>query len=177
MDGYLMQSDPAFCIDDPTTQGRPADDNAHRDNFHGRPSCICLTCHALEADSRQRWCAGSVAPGLPRGTSEAVLCPACQCCRERQPAGTVLLEMRPSSQYEACLRDIIHAQSRRLIQDDPMKRVIDIQRQEHGLLVTTTTIDLARAIGEAVQRSMRGHLEMHYQKPEGSLRVRWLPWE
>lgn len=64
-----------------------------------------------------------------------------------------------------------------MIDEDPMHRVIDIERQESGLLITTTTIELARAIGEAVQRKNRGHLEMHYGKPVRDLRVRWLPWE
>lgn len=85
--------------------------------------------------------------------------------------------MKPACQYEARLREMVHAESRRMVEDDPLQRVIDIERQESGLLITTTTIELARAIGEVVQRTMRGHLEMHYCKPMRELRVRWLPWE
>lgn len=172
-----MQSEPVSWDDYPPTQDELVHDRAGGEDVDARPSRFCTGCHAIEVAGRWRWSAAcDEAPGLSCVISRAVLCPACRRCREHEAAGTVLLEMTPSSQSEACLREIVHAESRRMVEDDPMQRVIDIQRQENGLLVTTTTIELARAIGEAVQRTMRGHLEMHYQKPARELRVRWLPW-
>lgn len=173
-----MQSEPVSWLDHSMTPDDLVHDFAGRDIAHPTQSSLCTGCQAVEVNGRWRWTTESDASsGFPGKPFRAVLCPACRRCREHQAAGSVSLEIRPSSQIEACLREIIHAESRRMVEDDPLQRVIDIQRQDNGLLVTTTTIELARAIGEAVQRTMRGHLELHYQKPARELRVRWLPWE
>lgn len=172
-----MQSESVSWIDYPMTQDNMVHDPAGRDIAHARQTSLCSGCQAVEIDRQWCWDAGNdKSPDMPDGNFRTVLCPACQRCRDKQAAGMVTLEIMPSSQIEACLREIVHAESRRMVEDDPMQRIIDIQRQENGLLITTTTIELARAIGEAVQHTMRGHLEMHYQKPAKELRVRWLPW-
>ena len=179
MNGQVMRSEPLSWLDYPTTQDDPVQDDADQGIASAGQPCLCTGCQAVEVDGRWGWRVESdnASSGLSGRTYRTVLCPACRRCREHRAAGSVSLEMTPSSQIESCLHEIIHAESRRMVEDDPMQRIIDIQRQENSLLVSTTTMELARAIGEAVQRTMRGHLELHYHKTAGELRVRWLAWK
>jgi hypothetical protein len=42
-----------------------------------------------------------------------------------------------------------------------------------GVLVTTTSVHLARAIGDALADAYKGELEYHYNDAENLLRVNW----
>ena len=57
--------------------------------------------------------------------------------------------------------------------EHPMERIIKIEDQDDGILVTTTGIHLARGIGEALQHAYKGELEFHYNEQENLLRVVW----
>jgi hypothetical protein len=50
---------------------------------------------------------------------------------------------------------------------------MDIEDEDGAVHVTTTSIHLARRIGEAVQHAYRGELDFHYNDEEKLLRVHW----
>lgn len=53
------------------------------------------------------------------------------------------------------------------------KRHRRIEAQDDGELITTTDIDLARALGEAIHHAYQGKLEFHYNEEEDLLSVSW----
>jgi len=57
--------------------------------------------------------------------------------------------------------------------EHPIQRILDVEEQEGGLLVSTADQHLARAIGEAVHHAHHGVLDYHYVEEDARLRVRW----
>ena len=55
----------------------------------------------------------------------------------------------------------------------PLQRIVDIVKEDGGLLVTTTDVHLAHGIGEALHHAYKGALDSHYDAEEKLLRVRW----
>lgn len=54
-----------------------------------------------------------------------------------------------------------------------MQRIIAIEKNQQGTLVTTTDIHLARGIGEALHHAYQGELEFHYNPDRNLLRASW----
>jgi NMD protein affecting ribosome stability and mRNA decay len=101
------------------------------------------------------------------------LCPACQRVRDHFAAGFVTL----AGEFVAAHRDdLLHLARNRETQEraeHPLERIMDIGNVEDGVMITTTGIHLARAIGEAVHAAYKGQLEYHYNKGQNLLRVQW----
>ena len=57
--------------------------------------------------------------------------------------------------------------------EHPLKRIMKIEDEDDGLLITTTDIHLARGIGEALHHAYQGELAYHYNEQENRLRVVW----
>jgi hypothetical protein len=55
----------------------------------------------------------------------------------------------------------------------PLKRIMSLQEDEGGTVVTTTDSQLARDIGEALKHAYAGELQLRYKKEEDFLRVTW----
>ena len=106
--------------------------------------------------------------------AHAVICPACRRIRERAPAGFVKLsgEFLHTHQDEVLARVRSCEKSEKA--DHPLHRIMAIQAEQDGLLITTTDPHLARRIGEAVNDAYRGELAYHYNKEENLLRVSWV---
>jgi NMD protein affecting ribosome stability and mRNA decay len=126
----------------------------------------CPLCGAVYHRGRWSW---RKAPPKAR----ASLCPACRRIREHAPAGFVTL----GGEFFRAHRDEILAQVRHCEEaeksDHPLQRIMNIQAEGDGLLVTTTDSHLARRIGDALHHAYRGELAYHYNKEENLLRVVW----
>jgi hypothetical protein len=126
----------------------------------------CPACSAVFARGRWRW-------GMTGSTASETLCPACQRISDDLPAGYVAL----SGKFVACHRDEVVARMRsvetREKAEHPLERVMAISRVPAGLLAKTTSIHLARAIGEALEDAYEGELHFHYKEAEALLRVQW----
>jgi hypothetical protein len=48
-----------------------------------------------------------------------------------------------------------------------------IEETADGIVVTTASVHLARAIGEALEHAWKGELDYHYNEGENLLRVMW----
>jgi hypothetical protein len=57
--------------------------------------------------------------------------------------------------------------------EHPLERIMKIEDQDGGILITTTDIHLARGIGEALHHAYQGELMYHYNERENLLRVVW----
>ena len=55
----------------------------------------------------------------------------------------------------------------------PLERIMAIENEAEGVLITTTGTHLAREIAEHVHNAYKGSLEFHYNKEENLLRASW----
>lgn len=127
---------------------------------------VCPQCNALFRDGRWSW--GEV----PQNVNEET-CPACHRINDDFPAGFVTLH---GPFFQAHRAEIVHLArniEERDRQEHALQRIMAETDDEDGLLITTTDIHLARAIGEAVHRAYQGTLELHYSPEENRLRVAW----
>lgn len=126
----------------------------------------CEECGAVYRRGRWRW-------GKPAQSSHATLCPACRRTRDRLPAGYVSL----AGDYFRAHRDEVLARVRNCESaersEHPLERIMAVQADGAGAVVTTTDAHLARRIGEALRKSFKGEIEFHYNRADNLLRVEW----
>lgn len=127
---------------------------------------VCPDCGAVYHGGRWQWIA------RPEGARE-IVCAACHRIRDRFPAGYVDV----GGGFFAAHRDEIIALLRHHETKEktghPLVRIMAIENELDGILVTTTDIHLARDLGEALHRAYQGDLEFHYNEAEKLLRVHW----
>jgi hypothetical protein len=93
--------------------------------------------------------------------------------RDHFPAGYVSLAGEFFATHE---QEILHLIQHREVQEKaehPLQRIMAIEKTEHGTVVTTTDIHLARGIGEALHHAYQGELEFHHNPEQNLLRVNW----
>lgn len=127
---------------------------------------VCGGCGAVYHAGRWQW-------GERPSGAGVVTCPACQRVQDRYPAGFVHV----AGEYFAAHRDELlqllrHREEREKAQH-PLARIVAIEEEGGGVLVTTTDIHLARDLGEALHHAHQGELEFHYNEGENLLRVHW----
>jgi len=127
---------------------------------------VCPQCGAVFHEGRWQWIA------KPASAHEE-LCPACRRIAEELPAGFVSIGGPFFQQNRDELLNLIRNEEARAKAEHPLKRIMKIEDEADGLLVTTTEIHLARGIGEALHHAYQGELEFHYNENENLLRVVW----
>lgn len=127
---------------------------------------VCPNCGAVYHDGRWQWLS------RPAKAHEEA-CPACRRIQDEFPAGFVTLSGPFLEQHEAEIMNLVKNEEARGKAEHPLKRIMDIEEQDEGMLITTTDIHLARSIGEALHHAYQGELEYHYNEQENLLRVLW----
>ena len=126
----------------------------------------CPECGAIYHDGGWRW-------GTAPANAHEEKCPACQRIHDHFPSGYVTLK---GAYFTKHREDILHAvknHEAREKAEHPLQRIMQIEDDEDGVLITTTDPHLARGIGEALHHAYQGELEFHYNKEENLLRVHW----
>lgn len=127
---------------------------------------VCGKCGALYHAGRWQW------GERPVGAAE-VTCPACHRTQDRFPAGFVHV----GGEFFKARRDellaLLHHHEEKEKAEHPLARIMAIEDESGGILVTTTDIHLARDLGEALHHAYQGELEYFYSESENLLRVHW----
>jgi hypothetical protein len=120
-----------------------------------REPAVCPECNAVYHKGRWQWLK------KPRSAHET-LCPACQRIHDKYPGGYLTL----SGPFEKQHRDEILRVA---------KNIEKREKKEQGndILITTTTMGMARAIGDAVHHAYKGKLCYQYTEEADILRVAW----
>jgi NMD protein affecting ribosome stability and mRNA decay len=131
-----------------------------------RDGTACPQCGVVFRGGRWRWEAKAA------GAPEAV-CPACQRIRDRYPAGilTIAGEL-PKAQREELLH-LVRNEEREQRAEHPLSRIIEIAPRAGATEITTTDVHMVRRLGDAIQRTYHGRLEMNYLKDQDLIRARW----
>ena len=101
-------------------------------------------------------------------------CPACLRIADDYPAGFVTLRGGFLADHLDEILNLVRNEEAREKIQHALERIMKIETQDDGVLVTTTDIHLARRIGESVHHAYAGDLEYHYQDDEHLLHVNWI---
>jgi NMD protein affecting ribosome stability and mRNA decay len=126
----------------------------------------CPDCGAVYHGGRWTW-------GRAPAKADEERCPACHRIHDHFPAGYVTLKGDFLAGHRDDIVQLARNREAHEKAEHPLARVMAIQDVEAGLLITTTDMNLARNIGEAVNSAYKGELEYHYNKAENLLRVFW----
>ena len=125
---------------------------------------VCPDCKATYIDGRWTWRDGPVE--APRR-----LCSACQRTRDDYPAGFVTVRGRFALEHRDEVLRIARNTEAREKETHPLKRIMSISENDEQIVLCTTEIRLAPAIGRALSGAFKGDLEIDYE--EDIVRVEW----
>jgi len=128
---------------------------------------FCPQCGAVFHHGRWQWMVS------PEG-AHARSCPACQRIHDHFPAGFLRMQGGFMRQHRDEVMNLVRNVETREKTEHPLKRIIAITEQGGEILVTTTDINLARSIGDALHHAYQGNLEYHYNADQNLLRVEWI---
>jgi len=100
------------------------------------------------------------------------LCPACERIRDRYPAGTIRLPEDFLAQRDEVLNLIRNAEQAEKA-EHPLERLMGVEDEGGGLVVTTTGIHLARAITSKLERRFHKEARIHYPEEQNLIQVSW----
>ncbi len=126
----------------------------------------CQGCGATVQGGRWTW----KAPGK---NTVVTTCPACRRIEDSYPAGYLAMEgpflQENRKQIMSLVRNVAEAEKN----EHPLERVIAIQKDREGTLITTTGVHIARRLGDSLKRSYQGDLKVNYDDGEKRIRVSW----
>jgi len=131
-----------------------------------REPTACPDCGAVFHKGRWQW------TRKPKGAHE-VLCPACQRMHDKYPGGYLTLRGPFQENHRDEIVHLAEHVAEREKTGHPLRRIMSLERQGDNILITTTAMELARAIGDAVHRAYKGELCYRYTDEANILRVAW----
>jgi NMD protein affecting ribosome stability and mRNA decay len=127
---------------------------------------VCPECNALFHKGRWTW-------DEPPATANHELCPACQRIRDEVPAGFLTLGGGFFDAHRDEIMNLVHNKEAQEKADHPLKRIMAVEEQGDGVLITFTDIHLPRGVGEALHRAYEGDLDYEYTDEASIIRVSW----
>jgi len=100
-------------------------------------------------------------------------CPACQRVRDKMPAGTVTLSGSFLTAHNEEVLNLARRAAEREGETHPLHRIMQIEEDDDGYVITTTDIHLPRLIGQSLQKAYSGDLDIAYGDEAYSVRVAW----
>ena len=145
---------------------QPHEHDAYKAKRKPPEPTACPDCHAVFHRGRWQWTA------VPSGAHRE-RCPACQRIHDQLPAGFVTVGGDYFQQHRKELLQLIDRLALHEKQEHPLQRIMAIEEQADGVVITTTDSHLARGIGEALQHASQGQLQFRYVEEDNLLRVHW----
>ena len=145
-------------------------DDPFHDPYHVRrkyasPS-VCRGCHAVYRAGRWLW------DSVPADAA-TTLCPACQRINDAEPGGYVTVSGRLTPREHDDMLRMVRELEEREQPEHPLQRLMDIQKADGEVCITTTSPHLAQAIGTAIEAAFGGETSYAFSPAEHRLRVRW----
>ena len=101
------------------------------------------------------------------------LCPACRRMADRVPAGHISIKGAFFEEHREEMLNLVRNLEEAENKNRPMERIMTIDDEADGTIITTTGIHLAKRIGDAFLSAYEGHLELKFGEGEQSVRVLW----
>ena len=127
----------------------------------------CPHCGAVFEEGRWQW-KERLAASAPQ-----VACPACRRERAGDAAGTLHVHGPYFAEHrEELLQRLLHFAEHE-VAEHPQQRILSIQDEVDGVLVSTTSVRLARGLGQALRRAHQGTLQMQLSPDQDLMRLDW----
>jgi hypothetical protein len=146
----------------------------HRGPAAARGPRICQGCGAVYA--KRRW----TTTGLPTpqrlraiAAPDMTLCPACRMTAERRFAGEVRVSGAFVAGHRAEVEHLIRNEAERAAEDNPLARIVRLDRSSTGFTVKTTTEHLAKRIGQALHKALHGSVRYRFSHENKFAHVMW----
>lgn len=127
---------------------------------------VCPECSAVFHKGRWTW-------GPMPIRAEEVTCPACHRMRDKYPKGFVTIKGAFKDEQQEQVIGVVKNTEEKEKKEHPLSRIMAIDPQRVGLVISTTDTHLPRRIGEALKHAYQGELALHYDKDEDFVRVTW----
>jgi hypothetical protein len=98
-------------------------------------------------------------------------CPACQQIEDREAGGFVTIGGPFFTQHRDEVLGVVRSREKRQMADHPLERIIAIEPEAEGVVVSTTDPHLAKAVAHALHEAFKGEVDMG--KAELPVRARW----
>jgi hypothetical protein len=130
-------------------------------------AAVCPGCRAIHRNGRWRWSRAAKPTGAP------TLCPACQRIRDAYPAGEVRIRGPFALSHRREIVGRIKSLEAQEKAEHPLNRLMEIRDAGSEIVVTTTDVHLAHAIGTALFDAYRGTLHAPWVEKGELLRLSW----
>ncbi|HEY5522996.1 MAG TPA: BCAM0308 family protein [Desulfuromonadaceae bacterium] len=135
----------------------------------GVSGAVYCQCGAVFSNKRWHFAERGVSPH----GEQHVVCPACRRIADGNPAGIITLKGSFFAAHEAEIDNLIKNTSESAVMKNPLGRIMDINREEEGVTITTTDVKLAQKIGREVFKSHGGDLQFTWSHAVGPVRISW----
>lgn len=140
------------------------------DSYHSRAKLsdptVCPECGVVYAKGRWVW------DNAPEGADKS-LCPACRRIADRFPAGQIAMKGSFFAGHRDEILNLVRNVEVKEKTSHPMERIMSIEDETDGALVSTTGIHLARGIGSALSSAYNGDMSVQYLDGENFVKVSW----
>lgn len=146
----------------------------HRQPDAGPGRQVCSHCGAINL--KRRWVSGEAASAQRLqavAKAKAVVCPACRMAEDARYAGEVRVTGAFVPQHRPEIERLIRNEARRAAEDNPLARIVKLDRAREGLRITTTTEHLAKRIGQALHKALRGQVTYNFSHENKFAHVLW----
>jgi len=133
---------------------------------------VCPVCHAVYRD--RHWSLNPKAYAeVVAGDHQETTCPACLKMEQVYAEGVVTLGGDYLWQHEDEIRNLIRNTEQQALQQNPLERIIRMERRGEDLVVETTDVKLAEHFGRVIHRAHQGELQLSWSGTPATCRVKW----
>jgi NMD protein affecting ribosome stability and mRNA decay len=140
--------------------------DAYKSQVNLSEPTVCSQCGAVFNQGHWQW------GQAPENAHEAI-CPACHRIHDHYPAGFLTLKGEFFRAHREEIMRFVRNHEKHQRAEHPLKRIIAMEQKNGTTLVTTTSIHLARGIGELLHHAYQGVLKLHFNAEQKLLRVNW----
>lgn len=141
------------------------------DAYHSRTKLsdptVCTDCGVVFLKGRWVW------EQAPEGANKSI-CPACRRVADKFPAGQIEMKGGFFAEHRGEIMNLIQNVEQKEKANHPLERIMGIEDQPEGALVTTTGIHIARGIGAALSSAYNGDMSVTYLDGENFVKVSWV---
>ncbi|MEK6546191.1 MAG: BCAM0308 family protein [Nitrospinota bacterium] len=134
---------------------------------------ICKGCHAIYKGKKWFIDEELYKTNIKRKTASVVTCPACLKIKDNFPSGVVTLEGGFLKNHEDEILNLVRNEGDRSLRDNPLERIMSINKNKGRIEILTTNEKLAQKIGKSVFKAYSGELEYKWSEDDKFVRVNW----
>ena len=127
---------------------------------------VCKDCGSVFHKGRWQW-------GEHPANAHETLCPACHRIHDHCPGGFLTLAGPFLTDHRDEILHRVRNVEEREKNQHPLRRIMAVEDDGAGIRITTTDMQLARSLGEAVHQAYKGELDYQYTDEANILRVNW----